>query len=72
MKTLINKFPCLLLLITGSAVFLLSSAWIPRIHGRNPITSVVAGNLLSPDEFEALKARFAKFRLINEASSAKC
>ena len=54
MKSQTNKFPCLLLLIAGSAVFLFSSAGIARILGWNPIASGGAGDILSPDELSAI------------------
>ena len=68
MKSLIKKLPYLLLIIAGSAASLFSSAWTARIPGRNPI---VSSDILSPDE-PASKARFTKFRLINEVNSAVC
>jgi hypothetical protein len=60
MKSQTDKFPCLLLLIAGTAVFLFSSARIARILGWNPIASGVAGDILSPDELSAIKVRCAE------------
>jgi hypothetical protein len=60
MKSQTNKFPCLLLLIAGTAVYLLSSAGIARILGWNPIASGGAGDILSPDKLSAIKVRCAE------------
>lgn len=70
MKSQTNKFPYLLLLIAGTAVFLFSSAGIARILGWNPIASGGAGDILSPDELSAIKVRCAECRMINEATPA--
>ena len=54
MKSQTNTFPCLLLLIAGTAVFLFSSAGIARIMGWNQIASGGAGDIISPDELSAI------------------
>ena len=65
MKSQTNTFPCLLLLIAGTAVFLFSSAGIARILSWNQIASGGAGDILSPDELSAIKVRCAECRMIN-------
>jgi hypothetical protein len=57
MKSQTNKFPCLLLLIAGTAVFLLSGAGIARILGWNPIAPGGTGEILSRDSLSAIKVR---------------
>lgn len=73
MKSQTNKFPCLLLSIAGTAVFLFSSARIARILGWNPITSITsggAGDILSSEELSAIKVNCAECRVMNEATPA--
>ncbi|MDO8264141.1 MAG: hypothetical protein Q7T21_13100 [Gallionella sp.] len=67
MKSQTNKFPSLLLLIAGTAVFLFSSPGISRIQGWNPAASGGAGNILPPDELSAIIAGCAECRVINRA-----
>ena len=69
MKSLIKKSP-FLLLAACSAVSFYVNAGIARILGWNLITSGKTGNFLSLDEQSAVKARFAKFRVINEENPA--
>jgi len=64
MKSQTNKFPCLLLLIAGTAVFL-SSAGIARILNRNPIASGRTGEILSPDKLPAIKVRCSECCVIS-------
>jgi len=71
MKSQTNKFPCLLLLIAGSAVFLFSSAGIARILSWNPIASGGAGDILSPDGLSAIKVRCAECHMINETNPTR-
>lgn len=68
MKSLFKKHQNFLLLIASFAVSLYSSAGIARILGLNPIASGRDDHMLSTDELSAIKARFAKFRMINEAN----
>lgn len=63
MKSPINQFPCLQLLIAGIAMFPFSSA--ARILGWTPIVSGVFGDIHSPDELSAIKVRRAEWRVIN-------
>jgi hypothetical protein len=57
MKSQTNKFPCLLLLIAGTVLFLLSSTGIARILGWSPIASGGAGDILAPDVLSAVKSK---------------
>lgn len=68
MKSLIKKLQFLLLLFASIAASLCGSAGIARIPGWNPSARVGAKDFFSPDELSAIKARFAKFRVINEAN----
>ena len=54
MKLQTNRFPCLLLLIAGTAVFLFSSAGIMRILGWNLIAFGGAGRIFLPDELSEI------------------
>lgn len=67
MKSQAKKFPSLLLLTAGTAVFLFSSAGIARIPACNPAASGGAGDILSPDELSPVKVRSAEWRVSNEA-----
>ena len=65
MKSLINQFTCLQLLIADIAMFPFSSA--TRIPGWTPIVSGVVGCILTPGALSAIKVRCAEWRVINEA-----
>ena len=69
MKSLIKNFP-FLLLTACAAASLYVGVGIARVSGWHLIASGKTASFLTPDEQSAIKARFAKFRVINEENFA--